>query len=717
MTVPAIFFLGFVTLCLLGSVASGFLSETRIPAVLAWTASLASASLLLSSGAVLLSGTGFQFQLLQLPVLGALGIGLDRLSALFLIIMSLVFLPASIYSSGYLRRYEGRYSLRLYGMLYHLLLATTALTIAGSDLVTFLFNWRLMSVLCLLLVGFEHRKRKHVDAGYLLLSMTEAGVLAAALGLLFLGGTGGAGGLDFASLRAAGTTVGGTAQWIIFLLTFFGFSIKAGLIPGASWLPRAHPVAPAPVSVILSGTILNLGIYGIVRVNLDLIPVRSVAQGLVVLIAGSLTAIAGILYATIEPDMKRMLAHSSIENMGIVAVGLGAGMVFLVAHMPVLAAMGFVVALYHMTNHSLYKSLLFLGAGGVDLRMGTRDMDRMGGLLRVMPYTGLFFLIGALSIAALPPFNGFVSEWLTLQTLLQSTALGSTGVKVAFALCGALVALTVALAVTCFVKAFGMSFLGMPRSEGAKSARELPHSMLWPMGLLAGLCLALGLGPTYVIPVLDTVVTPLAHGSVTERLVPPFFALGASGDAVYSGKFTQDFREIGAQVGRGFLPGRGLVVLHPGGPQNPVVFAMSPAYTALVLVMLLAGLSLIVRWITRRRTVRRVAVWDGGLRGLSPDMTYTATGFSNPVRVVFQGIFRPIITEDTRESIGGHFRTAIKRKQQEPFALDRLFLYPLVTVVRKAAALAARPHQSGRVNSYTAAVLLTLLVVLIINGL
>ena len=709
-------FLLFVLLAALGALLSALLPERRVAVALAWTTSLASAFLLLASGATLVTGSGFDFPIAGLPVLGTLGFGMDRLSALFLFVTGLVFLPASIYSAGYLVRYEGRYSLRIYGVLYHLLLLATALTLAASDLVTFLLDWRLMSVFCMLLVGFEYRKRENAQAGYLLLAMTEAGVLAATLGVLVIAAFG-ARGLDFASLRVAGDGLRPAAAWAIFLLTFFGFSVKAGLIPGSSWLPKAHPVAPAPVSAVLSGCVLNLGIYGIVRVNLDLFPVRHVGEGLVVLIVGSLTALIGILYATIDPDMKRMLAFSSIENMGLVAVGLGAGMVFLASGKPVLAAMGFVVAFYHMTNHSLYKTLLFLGAGGVDFRTGTRDMNRMGGLLRAMPYTGLFFLAGALSIAAFPPFNGFVSEWLTLQTLLQSAQFGATGVKVVFALCGAALALTAALAVTCFVKAFGMSFLGPARSKGAEQTRELPRSMLWPMGLLAVACLVLGLTATYVIPALDTVAAPLAHGSITEELVPPFFSVGPSGDARYGPGFVKDFHDLGAQVGRGWLPGRGLVVLHPGGEKNPVVFAMSTAYTAVVLAALLAGLYLVVRWATRKRTARRGLVWDGGVRRLFPDMTYTATGFSSPVRVVFQAIFRPTMEEDTRESVGGHFRTAITQSQREPFVLDRLFLQPLILLVRQASVLVARPHHSGRVNLYAATVLLTLLAVLVLNWL
>lgn len=714
MNAPALLFLAFVLLTGLGSLLSALLPDRRVAGALAWTASLASFALLCASGTLLALGEGFALPLAHLPLLGTLGLGMDRLSALFLFVTALVFLPASVYSAAYLARYEGRYSLRLYGLFYHLLLLATALTLAASDLVIFLFAWRIMSVFCLLLVGFENRKQENTHAGYLLLAMTEAGVLAATLGVLFIGGSG-TSGLDYASLRTAAPGLGEAARWAVFLLTFFGFGVKAGLLPGSSWLPKAHPVAPAPISAVLSGCILNLGIYGIVRVNLDLLPVRNTGEGLVVLVVGSLTALIGILYATIDPDMKRMLAYSSIENMGLVAVGLGAGMVFLAYHLPVLAAMGFVVAFYHMMNHSLYKSLLFLGAGGVDLRTGTRDMNRMGGLLRAMPYTGLFFLAGALSIAALPPFNGFVSEWLTLQTLLQSAQFGAKGVKVAFALCGAALALTAALAVTCFVKAFGMSFLGMARSKPAERARELPRSMLWPMGLLAAACLALGLLPTAVIPALDTVAAPLAHGSVTEELVPPFFTVGPAGDARYSAGFVNDFHDLGAQVGRGWLPGRGLVVLHPGGPQNHVVFATSTAYTAVVLVVLLGGLYGLVRWATRRRTARRAPVWDGGVRHLFPDMTYTATGFSNPVRVVFQAIFRPTTEEDTRESVGGHFRSATTRSQQEPFAADRLFLHPLARIARRAATLAAKPHHSGRVNLYTATVLVTLLVVLILN--
>ncbi len=259
-----------------------------------------------------------------------------------------------------------------------------------------------------------------------------------------------------------------------------------------------------------------------------------------------------------------MLAHSSIENVGIIVAGFGAGMVFVATNHPALAAIAFVAALYHLINHSLYKTLLFFGVGTVEAQTGTRDMDRLGGLNKWMPLTALGFLIGTLSIAALPPFNGFVSEWLTLQTMLRSAELSSTGAKMVFALCGAGLALTAALAVTCFVKVFAMSFLGMRRLDENQKVSEAKSGALAPMAILAALCLAFGVLPTYVIPALDTATSPLAGASASDALVPPFFASNPAHDTLPPA-FVDDFHNLGAQVGQSVLPGRGLVVLHRGG--------------------------------------------------------------------------------------------------------------------------------------------------------
>lgn len=705
-----ILFVTFFWICGAGALLALIVPDRSNPNTVAWIASLASLVALWGGGEVLFAGTGFQAELWTLPSLGTLHVSADRLSALFIVVTGLVFLPVSIFSAGYLQRYLGRYSLKAFSVMYFALFASIVLILIAADALSFLLAWEAMSILSYLLVNFEHEQEGHTRAGYLMLAMGEAGTLAAAIALLLLANA--AGSLEFPAVKATANSLGPDARWAVFLLSFFGFGVKAGLVPLNSWLPRAHPAAPANVSALLSGVILNLGLYGIVRVNVDLLPITDVGPGLVTLIIGTISAFVGILYATTENDLKKMLAHSSIENTGIVAAGLGAGFIFVAAGHPTLSGIAFVAALYHMTNHSLYKALLFLGAGTVDYQAGTRDLDRLGGLIHQMPWTSLFFLVGALSISAVYPFNGFASEWLTLQTLLRSTELSSTPVRIVFAVCGAGLALTAALAVTCFVKAFAMGFLGMARSKQASRAVEARRSMLVPMGILAVLCLLLGVVPTYVISTLDRALVPMTRASATESLVPAFFAANAE-HAQLPAEFAAEFHDLGAQVGQEIMPGRGMVVLHRGEERNPVVFAMSTSYGFIVLILLLVITFGIVRWLTRARTVMRRERWDGGVRRLLPEMTYTATGFSNPVRVIFTAILRPTTVEDTKETVAEHFRTAIKRIHHETHPVDRFVFGFVAAGVGHTARLLARMHH-GRLNAYVAYVLLTLVMFLII---
>jgi hydrogenase-4 component B len=340
-------------------------------------------------------------------------------------------------------------------------------------------------------------------------------------------------------------------------------------------------------------------------------------------------------------------------------------------------------------------------------------MDRLGGLIKWMPLTALGFLAGTLSIAALPPFNGFVSEWLVLQTMLRSAELSSSGAKLVFALCGAGLALTAALAVTCFVKVFSMSFLGMRRLDEKQRVTEAKSGTLAPMAILAALCLAFGVLPTYVIPVLDSALTPLTGASVAEALVPPFFASTPTHQELPPA-FVKDFHDLGAQVGQSILPGRGLVVLHRGGTENPVVFAMSTSYTFIALIVFLVLTYAVIRlWLTHGRKLVRRPCWDGGMSRLLPEMTYTATGFSNPVRVIFDAVFRPTTVEDTRETVAEHFRTAIRREKERVHLVDKLAFHPVKSATMGfARGLAAMHH--GRFNAYAVYGLLTLLVVLIV---
>jgi hydrogenase-4 component B len=698
-------------LCGAGALLGIIIPDRRNPALLAWVGSLASLLTLWVSGNVLWSGQIFQSELWTIRGLGTLIISLDRLSALFLFVAAVVVLAGSIFSAGYLKRYVGHYNLKALNAWYLLLFASIVLILIANDALTFLLAWEAMSILSYLLVNFDHSRAETSRASYLMLVMGEAGFMAVVLVFLFFGVK--AGSLNFSTFKTAGASFGDATRWIIFLLTFFGFGVKAGLVPVNTWLPRAHPAAPANVSAILSGTILNLGLYGIIRVNLDLLPVHMTGAGITTLIVGTISALVGILYATTENDLKAMLAHSSIENIGIVTVGLGAGIIFTTYGKFALAGIAFITAFYHLINHSVYKALLFLGAGTVDDRAGTRDLNKLGGLVRTMPWTAGTFLVGALAISAMPPFSGFVSEWLTLQTMLRSSELSSTLVKLVFALCGAGLALTAALAVTCFVKMFAMGFLGMSRSDSAAKAVEAKTSSVAPMIFLAALCLLLGVLPTYIIPALNRELQPWTDAGA-DALVPPFFASNPAHNTLPPA-FVDDFHNLGAQVGQNVLPGRGLVVLHRGGTENPVVFAMSTSYMLVVLIVLLLLTYIIIRlWLTRSRKLERRVRWDGGIRRLLPEMTYTATGFSNPVRVIFDAVFRPTTIEDTRETVAEHFRTAIRRERVNVHVSDRFVMQPAQDAAMKLAGKLAVMHH-GHINAYSAYVLLALLAALAIG--
>jgi hydrogenase-4 component B len=696
--------------CSVGAASALIVPERRAPALLAWSGSLAALAGMCAAGIVLRGGE-FRATLWTIASLGTVGVSLDRLSAFFLLIAAVVVLASSVFSASYMKRYVGRYKLSTFTAWYLFLFASITWILMANEVLGFLLAWEAMSILTYLLVNFEHQREDTNRAGCLMLVMGEAGFVVVEVVLLSLAAR--AGSLQFSALKSAALGLGTVTRWIVFVLTFFGFGVKAGLAPVNSWLPRAHPAAPANVSAILSGVILNLGLYGIVRVDLDIVPVRMIGAGLIVLAVGTVSALVGILYAATETDLKALLAHSSIENMGIVAVGLGAGIIFAARQHPLLAGMAFIAAFYHMLNHSVYKALLFLGAGAVDDRAGTRDLDRLGGLIREMPYTAGAFLVGSVAISALPPFNGFVSEWLTLQTLLRSAELASEPLRLAFALCGTALALTAALAVTCFVKAFAMGFLGISRSErGPRSISEMPCSAIAPMALLAVLCLLLGVLPTYVIPTLNHELQPLINLNTVETLVPPFFASNPAHMELPSA-FVSDFHNLGAQIGQNILPGRGLVVLQRGGAKNPVVFAMS-TFCAFIVLTLFALLTWVVaRGTTHARRVSRKEPWAGGIPRLLPEMSYTATGFSNPVRVVFQAIFRPDIVEDTRKTVAVHFRTAILRRREEEHLVDRLFFHPFGDAISWFARLLARMHH-GKLNAYVAYTLVFFLLILLL---
>jgi hydrogenase-4 component B len=706
--------IAFLAVCGAGIALSLLVRPGRQGIVLAWLGCAAALTAAAAGAVALVSGGAFSVTLWSLPGLAQLTLRLDALSAVFVLVTGLVLFPASMYAAGELHGGSLRGHERPFTVMLLALYAAIVLILLAGDALLFLLAWEVMSILCylLVLVGRGDDNGRQVGSGYLLLAMGEAGTLAAALGFLLLAL--GASSMEFDALRSAAGGLGTNARWAVFLLTFFGFGVKAGLVPVNSWLQRAYTAAPRAFAPVLAGATLNLGLYGILRVNADLLPVAQVTTGLIALVVGTASALIGILYATTDNDLKAMLAHSSIESVGIVIAAAGAGMVFAAAGHPALATIAFIAALYHLINHSLYKTLLFIGVGAVETQTGTRDMDRLGGLIKAMPLVALGFLVGALSISGLPPFNGFVSEWLTLQTVLRAAELSSTGAKIVFALCGAGLALTAALAVTCFVKVFAMSFLGMRRRDEDLRVREAGPATLAAMAILATLCLGFGVLPTYVISLLDPASTQLAGASAADALVPPFFA-SPPGQGTLPTAFAAEFHDLGAQLGQDVLPGRGLVVLHRGGEANPVVFAMSTSYMLAALIVLLVITYVVLRlWLTAGRRLTRGERWDGGVRRLLPEMTYTATGFSNPVRVIFDAIFRPTAVADTRETVAEHFRVAMHRERLAVHAVDRVLLAPVGNAAAALARALASMHH-GRINAYAGYVLAALLIALAVG--
>src|SRR5450830_1135111 len=413
---------------------------------------------------------------------------LDPLAGFFLLLLGSVSAGVSVYAIGYFRdETPGR--LVLLALEYHVFLASMALVILADDAYLFMVAWETMALSSYFLVTTDHKLPAIRSAGFLYLLIAHLGAIAILLSFGVMNG--GHGDYTFDALRAAELK----PQWatVAFVLAFFGFGAKAGMVPLHVWLPEAHPAAPSPVSALMSGIMLKTAIYGMIRVIYDLIGNVRWEWGMLVLVIGTGTTLFGVLYALMEHDLKRLLAFHSVENIGIIFIGIGAGLMFQSYGLTTLATLGIVAGLYHTVNHACFKGLLFLGAGSVLHATGTRNMEELGGLIKRMPQTAFFFLVGAVAISALPPLNGFVSEWLTYQALLRGFGTTDSLMRLMFPLSGAMLALTGALAAACFVKAFGITFLAQPRSEHAAQAHEVAFPMRLGMCLLAAACVALGL--------------------------------------------------------------------------------------------------------------------------------------------------------------------------------------------------------------------------------
>lgn len=618
------------------------------------------------------------------PLIGTPQFAMTPFGGLLAVISGIVSLPVSIASVSYLAREDVR-SRGGFSIGYCALLLAIAAVLSAADVISFAVSWEIMSLAACASVVFDPRRPFNGRAAVAMLVAAQLGTLATLLAFLIAAGA--ASSLQFGAIARSAGSLSATQCTLVAVFSFFGFGVTAGILPFNAWLPRACDAASSHVAAILSGALANLGLYGMVLVNVVLVPQDAMLFGLLALSLGAISAITGILYATIENRLKSALAFSSIENLGIAVAAVGAGSVFASLGRSDLAALGIGAGIWHAGNHALYKALLFLGAGAVDDGTGTDNMNALGGLARAMPVTSACFFIGALAISSIPPINGFTSIWLVLQTLLRSTEIASVPIKVGFAIAAALLALTAALAATCFAKAYAMTFVGLPRTDSSESARrESGIAARLAMIVLAAACVAIGVLPTYVAQFIDAGLPAALRGRFADALLPPFLSPYGGG---LPQSFLGAFQSLGATIGAGMLPGRGLVVLHRSGASS-TTFAMSGTYIAVFLLLLLVAVYIFARIVSRGKT-RGARVWAGGLRPILPEMTYTATAFSSPVRVIF----------------------AIRKGRESGSFTDRWIVRPIASCARAVAALIARMHH-GRSGDYVFYALAALVIVLLI---
>lgn len=522
-----------------------------------------------------------------LPWIGA-NFRIDALAALFLVVANLGSAAASLFALGYCRHDPAPGRVLPF---YPAFLAGMDLVIVADDAFTFLVSWEFMSLASWALVMAHHHEAENRRAGYIYILMAGFGTMALLLAFGLLAGP--QGHYLFAEMSR-----GEQPEWLrglVLILLLLGAGSKAGLVPLHVWLPLAHPAAPSHVSALMSGVMTKVAVYAFVRVIFDLMHSPAWWWSLLVLAVGAVTVVLGVLSAVLERDLKRLLAYSTIENIGVIFLGLGLALAFKASGMTAAAALAFTAALLHAFNHSLFKSLLFFGAGAVLTATGERNIEKLGGLIHPMPQTAFLFLGGCLAISALPPLNGFVSEWLVFQAVLTSPDLPQWSLKLSVPAVGAILALGAALAAACFVRAFSIVFLGRPRCDAAKGARETDTFSRTAMGLLLTLCLLAGIVPG---PLIDAI------GPVVEQLVD---------------------RPMPAQSGNAWLS----II--------PVAESRSSYNGLLVFAFIVISTLLAIEVIHRfaSRALRRGPAWDCGFPDASPVTQYSADSFAQPIRRVF----------------------------------------------------------------------------------
>ena len=585
---------------------------------------------------------------------GSLVLRATPLAAAFVVLLGLVTLAIGLYGPRYHAAGTGTATYLV--VLNAAVLASLGVLVAGN-VTTFLVAWESMAIASTMLVLRRQREAGVARGAFLFLALSELGFVMVVAAFVIMAAQ--THSLDFVTIAARAHEVPLAWRGAAFVLALIGFGFKAGIVPFHIWLPVAHPLAPADGSAFLSGLVVKLGVYGIMLFGFVLLGVGPAWWGLVTMGFGALSALIGILYAVVERDLKRFLAFSTVENVGVIITAVGAGMTFRSYGIESLGAFLMIVALYHTVNHGTYKTLLFLEAGAIEHGAGTRDLDRLGGLVRRMPATTVVTLVGTLGIAALPPLNGFVSEWLVFEGLFQGFRLPGHLPGALIVLAAAALALTAGIAVMAFARTFGVGFLGMPRSREAARASEARQPLLGP-GILALACVVLGVGAPLVLTALDRV----ARGVTGVRL----------------------HRVL-------LLPNLTVIPAHAN------FSAFSPTYLAVFLVAVTVVPVAIYFARRPRGADAKVPVWDGGIRSFRAQMQYSATTFANPMRVTFDRLYRPDVAVDrASEDPAGQAGPVHYRLKVQPLFEEYLYR-PIVRLVNRLARV-IEPVQSGDVNWY-----------------
>jgi hydrogenase-4 component B len=598
---------------------------------------------------------------------------IDPLSAFFIFVISLVVLFCSIYGIDYIKHYYTKYSIGALGFLYHSFIAGLLMVVTSSNGIFFLIAWEIMSFASYFLVIYDWHNQDNVKAGFLYLVMTYIGTAFIIMAFLLLYQY--TSSFDFEIIRNTAIYIPPHIKDIIFILGLIGFGTKAGVIPFHIWLPAAHPAAPSHVSAIMSGVMIKSGIYMMIRIFFDIFQTVPLWWGIVVLFIGLSSSLLGVLYALTEHDIKRLLAYHSIENIGIILLGLGAALIFASLGNPALSLFALGAALFHTLNHATFKSLLFLSAGSVIHQTHTRNIEEYGGLIRYMPLTAMFFLIGSMAISALPPFNGFFSEWMIFQSLLQGMMNADILVKSIFILATGALAITGGLALACFVKAFGLTFLARPRSEEVIHAKESSLALSLGMGALAILSLFFGIFSSYL---------GSAFIKIGSRL---FMFKGFSSASV---------------------PSFSSSLIAPNAFGSVSAFAIIVIFVIVVMVI-----SLVIKFaINRKQRIIIGTTWDCGT-DLTPRMEITATGFSRSIIRIFAGILKPTYQHEIKYH-DSEIRFLAKSRNVHLGLRDvyQTYFYEPLRGMTIAVSRRVNKIQSGSINMYILYILIAVVVAL-----